>query len=93
MTSYSLGLVFLVGLHNTSSPFGLYLMILSTFHLTEFLATALGNPHNLSWDSFLVNHSVQYWAAMVLSWLEYIVWSFTLPYIKTMTSVTSIGTL
>ena len=92
MTSYCLGLVFLLGLHNMSSPFGLYLMILSGFHLTEFLATALGNPHNLSWDSFLVNHSVQYWAAMVVSWLEHLVWSLALPSIKTMTIVTSSGT-
>ena len=82
MTAYSLGLVFLIGLTNWHSPFGLYLMVLATFHLTEYITTALTNPQNLSFDSFLVNHSVQYWAAMLVSWLEYISLNFLFPDLK-----------
>ena len=47
-------------------------MVLAMFHLSEYITTGLSNPQNLSFDSFLVNHSVQYWAAMLVSWLEYV---------------------
>ena len=87
MTAYSLGLVFLIGLTNWHSPFGLYLMVLATFHLTEYITTALTNPQNLSFDSFLVNHSVQYWAAMLVSWLEYISLNFLFPDLKSSLSL------
>ena len=66
--------MFLVGLKNSSEPFGLYLMVLAFFHASEFVVTGLSNPRNLSWDSFLVNHSVAYWAAMLASWLEHGAW-------------------
>jgi len=87
VTAYSLGLVFLIGLTNWHSPFGLYLMVLATFHLTEYITTALTNPQNLSFDSFLVNHSVQYWAAMLVSWLEYISLNFLFPDLKSSLSL------
>ena len=82
VTAYSLGLVFLLGFTNWSSPFGLYLMVLAMFHLSEYITTALSNPQNLSFDSFLVNHSVQYWGAMLLSWLEFAAINFFFPGFK-----------
>ena len=78
-TAYCLGFVFLVGLHNIYDPVGLYLMILSFFHFSEYMTTGMSNPQNLSWDSFLVNHSVQYWVAMLVSWLEHSLLTWLLP--------------
>jgi len=43
------------------SSFGVYVVIMSAFHFGEFFATALTNPANLSTDSFLLNHSKEYW--------------------------------
>lgn len=82
LTAYCLGLVFLAGLAHSHSPFGFYLMVLALFHLSEFITTALSNPQNLSFDSFLVNHSVQYWAAMLASWLEYAAINYFFPQLK-----------
>ena len=94
VTAYSLGLVFLLGLTNSDSPFGLYLMVLAIFHLSEYITTALSNPQNLSFDSFLVNHSVQYWGAMLVSWVEYFTINFFFPQLKpSLTLVTFTGLL
>jgi len=70
ITGYCLGLVFLLGLYLSPSSFGIYLSFLAFFHFSEYVATGLGNPQNLSFDSYLVNHSVQYGLAMLVSWLE-----------------------
>ena len=53
-TAYCLGLVFLFGLYLQSS-FGIYLCFLAFFHFSEYVATGLGNPRNLSFDSYLVS--------------------------------------
>ena len=53
-TAYCLGLVFLSGLC-LWSPFGIYLCFLAFFHFSEYVATGLGNPRNLSFDSYLVS--------------------------------------
>ena len=74
--------MFLLGFTNYHSPFGLYLMVLAMFHLSEYITTALSNPQNLSFDSYLVNHSLQYWAAMLLSWLEFTAINYFLPDFK-----------
>ena len=57
-------------------------MVLALFHLSEYITTALSNPQNLSFDSFLVNHSIQYWAAMLASWLEYAAINYFFPGLK-----------
>jgi len=82
VTAYSLGLVFLIGIKNTGSPFGLYLSVLAFFHFSEHITTGLSNPQNLSFDSFLVNHSWQYGLAMLVSWLEYFLQLWMFPEIK-----------
>ncbi len=48
-----------------------YVVILSTFHLLEFFITAVYNPSVTTADSFLINHSLMYTAAVLLTWLEF----------------------
>lgn len=52
---------------------------LSFFHYSEYLVTAIINPHSLSLDSFLLNHSVEYTLAAVSSWVEFIVEKLIVP--------------
>jgi len=89
-TAYCLGLVFLCGLYLQSS-FGIYLCFLAFFHFSEYVATGLGNPRNLSFDSYLVNHSVQYGVAMVVSWTEHALWLSLFPSLKSLYLVTIMG--
>jgi len=60
-------------------PFGTYLCILSTFHYLEYAVTGVTNPSNLSTDSFLLNHSLQYWVAAIASWAEFFIEFYFLP--------------
>jgi len=60
-------------------PFGTYLCILSIFHYLEYAVTGITNPSNLNTDSFLLNHSMQYWIAAVASWIEYFLEFYFLP--------------
>jgi protein-S-isoprenylcysteine O-methyltransferase len=43
------------------------------FHWLEFFVTALYNPQVCSSDSYLINHSTGYTAAMLTSWAEFVV--------------------
>ena len=73
-------------------PFGIYLTILSVFHFLEYYVTGITNPSNLSTDSFLLNHSLQYWIAAGASWIEYFVEFYFLPDgMKDVTSVVMCG--
>lgn len=56
-----------------------YMCSLSFFHYSEYLVTAIINPHSLSLDSFLLNHSVEYTLAAVSSWVEFTVEKLTVP--------------
>lgn len=48
-----------------------YIMCLCTFHLLEFFITAIYNPSQATSDSYLVNHSITYTTAAILSWIEF----------------------
>lgn len=61
------------------TPFFRYMCSLSFFHYSEYLVTAIINPHSLSLDSFLLNHSVEYTFAAVSSWVEFIIEKLTVP--------------
>jgi protein-S-isoprenylcysteine O-methyltransferase len=81
--------VFLVGCMSASQtttltlqPFGFYLMSLSFFHMSEFLFTALYNHKDVSTDSFLLNHSLEYGIAALASWFEYTIEAFFVPQLK-----------
>jgi protein-S-isoprenylcysteine O-methyltransferase len=63
-----------------------YASALATFHLLEFFTTALVNPFVATSETFLVNHSTGYLAAMLTSWTEFGVrlvlvprWNLSLP--------------
>lgn len=84
LSASCLGYLFFLGLANSlNSAFSLYLAVLTFFHFSEYVATGLGNPQNLSWDSYLINHSYQYGLAMLASWLEYFTWVWLYPSLKT----------
>ena len=62
--------------------FGYYIMCLSFFHLSEFVFTALFNQKEVSTDSFLINHSLEYGLAALASWLEFFIELFFVPSMK-----------
>ncbi|XP_014226697.1 protein-S-isoprenylcysteine O-methyltransferase [Trichogramma pretiosum] len=74
-----LGYTFSSGLlmYNTAMPswknFGMYVSILSTFHLTEYLGIAFTNPAAVNIKSFFINHSPAYVGAAIMSWLEFFI--------------------
>eukprot|EP00474_Spongospora_subterranea_P005940 CRZ06398.1 hypothetical protein [Spongospora subterranea] len=54
-------------------PLSLYVILLSFFHLSEFVTTAIFNPDTLSFDSSLLNHSFEYLIAHSAAMSEYII--------------------
>ncbi|KAJ8731088.1 hypothetical protein PYW07_004252 [Mythimna separata] len=80
--TFSLG-IFLTSFENGWRVFGLYTIILSFFHFSEFVSVALTNPRTLSVSSFILNHSVQYGVAAVASWIEWAVEFYFFPDMKT----------
>ncbi|CAB3261856.1 unnamed protein product [Arctia plantaginis] len=87
---FSLGL-YLTTLDNGWKVFGLYTMILSFFHFSEFMAVALTNPRTLTTDSFVLNHSMQYGIAAVSSWIEWAVEYYFFPSMKAYFFISVIG--
>lgn len=77
-------------LHYSSHPqLGAYLVGLSFFHISEYLLTAYFKENKLSYDSFLLNHSSAYHAALVAGMIEYLIEyvnigqdKFSYPYIS-----------
>ncbi|KAK8811397.1 hypothetical protein WA158_003131 [Blastocystis sp. Blastoise] len=69
----------------------LFACYLSSFHLLEFFVTAIYHPETLSFDSYLVNHSIPYCTAILLAisefWIEYYFW----PNLKTLDTFATIG--
>jgi len=49
----------------------LFTIILSIFHLSEYIFVGFWCPQTLNVNSFLLNHSPQYHGAIVLAHLEY----------------------
>lgn len=49
----------------------IYVSFLCSFHILEFFSTALNQDMALSDNSFVVNHSIAYTIAALLSWIEY----------------------
>ncbi|CAF1002720.1 unnamed protein product [Brachionus calyciflorus] len=66
----------------TLISFGYYLMVLSFFHLSEFVFTALFNQKEVTTDSFLLNHSKEYAIAALSSWTEFFLEALIFPSIK-----------
>ncbi|MCP9263975.1 Protein-S-isoprenylcysteine O-methyltransferase [Dirofilaria immitis] len=64
------------------SIFAWYFACIAAFHYGEFLATALTNRTDLNFSSYLLDHSSAYWAAALISWVEYAVEVRFLPFLK-----------
>ncbi|XP_053609896.1 protein-S-isoprenylcysteine O-methyltransferase [Plodia interpunctella] len=91
-----LGTIFATGLHlatfdNGWRVLGRYLMVFSGFHFSEFMTVALTNPRTLSVDSFILNHSVQYWVAAVASWVEFGLEYYFFPNMKMYFWLSNVG--
>ena len=71
--------------------FGWYLVVLTFFHYSEYLTTAIGNPRTLSLDSYLLNHSISYGLAALTSWIEFFLERWLLPEMKTQWFLSFIG--
>ena len=89
---------FLIGiiLSNQSSVeflnvFGNYFMCLCFFHLSEFVFTALYNHKEVSTDSFLLNHSMEYGLAAMASWVEFFLEGIIFPSLKLNIYIRSFG--
>jgi protein-S-isoprenylcysteine O-methyltransferase len=57
----------------TSPAIGLFTVILSIFHLSEYISVGLWCPSTLNLNSFLLNHSSQYHIAIFLAYFEYFI--------------------
>ncbi|KOC61662.1 Protein-S-isoprenylcysteine O-methyltransferase [Habropoda laboriosa] len=71
--------------------FGFYIVVLTTFHYTEFLSVAWINPSTLSTDCFILNHSVAYGIAACSSWIEFIIERQYFPVMKEPSSTSYFG--
>jgi len=71
--------------------FGGYLVILSFFHMSEFVFTGLFNHKKLTTDSFLLNHSMSYISALLASWLEFFIELYFFPNMKTHVWIVGLG--
>lgn len=72
-------------------PFGLYIMIVSFFHFSEYFVTSLTNPSTLDLDSFLLNNKSTYAFALIGSSLEYILSLLFLPECKKFNIISLFG--
>eukprot|EP01139_Manchomonas_bermudensis_P000677 Amastigsp_a741_325.p2 type:complete len:233 gc:universal Amastigsp_a741_325:34-732(+) len=61
---------------------GWYMVTLATFHFLEYFLTAIFHPDTLSIDSFLLNHSREYWVALIASWCEFFIELYLFPGLK-----------
>lgn len=92
-----LGFIFAIGLAITKwtdesiFPFGLYICHLALFHFSEFLTIAWSNPKSLSTDSFILNHSPQYFLAIITSWIEFGLECWWFPNLKKTTPIIYFG--
>lgn len=73
--------------------FGIYVMLFTFFHWSEYVSVAFISPRSLKIDSFLLNHSVEYWVAATASCLEYLIELWLWPTMKYFGIISSIGLL
>ena len=85
----SFALLFVAG--SPWTTFFVYTTFLAFFHFSEYLMTAMYNSDRLSLDSFLLNHSFEYKAAAVASWVEFGVEAYFFPSLKSFGFLSFIG--
>ncbi|CAG9814389.1 unnamed protein product [Phaedon cochleariae] len=92
-----LGTVFAIGIHvRLVAPphiqiFGGYMCVMAFFHFSEFTAISIVQPKQVSIDSFVINHSPQYIAAAVMSWVEFFIEAYFCPGLKQLYWVSNAG--
>jgi protein-S-isoprenylcysteine O-methyltransferase len=57
----------------TSPAIGLFTIVLSIFHLSEYISVGFWCPRTLNLNSFLLNHSPQYHGAILIAYVEYFI--------------------
>lgn len=72
-------------------PLGLYLILLSFFHFSEYFVTSLSNPSTLSLVSFLLDNSIDYLLAITTSFIEYGVEVYLFPEFKRLNLIAICG--
>lgn len=70
---------------------GIYLVLLSFFHFSEYFVTSLTNPSTLNPSSFLIDNSIAYIIAISSSFLEFSLELYFFPQLKTFNYVALIG--
>lgn len=76
---------------STWQCFGLYMIVMTIFHYSEFLTIAWTNPKAVSVESFVLNHSLAYGIAAGASWIEFLIERYYYPDLKTSTLVSFCG--
>ncbi|RWS24039.1 protein-S-isoprenylcysteine O-methyltransferase-like protein [Leptotrombidium deliense] len=79
---FAFGLLIVLFANNTWKLFGIYLTVLCFFHFSEYFTVSVVNPKTLSLNSFLLNHSREYTAAAIISWVEFLFESHFFPRLK-----------
>lgn len=72
-------------------PLGFYLLLLSTFHFTEYFVTSLTNPSTLTISSFLIDQSSAYVFAISTSFIEYLLEAYLFSDFKKFNIISMIG--
>lgn len=93
-----LGILLSIGLSFINSqlqahfiPLGIYLVLLSFFHLSEYFVTSLTNPSTLNLSSFLIDQSREYVLAISGSFIEYTIEAYFFPEFKKLNMIAAIG--
>lgn len=98
VTSCILGLLFTIGLslivdghQNHFQPLGVYMILLSFFHFSEYFTTSLTNPSTLNLSSFLLDQSVAYVLAIGSSFVEFYIEANYFPNSKRLNWISILG--
>jgi protein-S-isoprenylcysteine O-methyltransferase len=67
----------------TLQIWSLYSILICVYHWSEFLVTCYHHPHSATFDSFLVNQSLEFGIAIVVSWIEFWLEVWLIPSMKT----------
>jgi protein-S-isoprenylcysteine O-methyltransferase len=79
---FGISLFIIFTMNEKYKSFGIYLAFLTVFHYSEYLIISITHPQSLSLDSFMLNHSIQYGLAALISWAEFFVEVYYYPEMK-----------
>ncbi|KAG5672377.1 hypothetical protein PVAND_002509 [Polypedilum vanderplanki] len=88
---FGIALFISITMEDKYKSFGIYLAFLTFFHYSEYFVISLSHPESLTLDSFMLNHSIQYEFAAIISWIEYFVEVYYYPEMKKCKTIWIIG--